>query len=134
MSSWSWIKSVKLLPGFSTSGEDHDYFSFAQLHIVLFVILIVSVFVYMFVFVFDFLLVLSCLHITLTTCLNGDKSLAVLYGSIVQQCLRWMPDAKKPVVQSSVGSFLRNLGRGSWEWKPVTKTLRLLPIRPVTGQ
>ena len=88
MSSWSWIKSVKLLPGFS--GEDHDYFSFAQLHIVSFVFLIVFVFVYVFVFVFDCLLVLSCLHITLTTCLNGDKSLAVLYGSIVQQCLGWM--------------------------------------------
>ena len=113
MSSWSWIKSVKLLPGFSTSGEDHDYFSFAQLHIFSFVFLIVSVFVYVFVFVFDCLLVLSCLHITLTTCLtclNGDKSLAVLYGSSVQQCLGWMPDAKKPAVQSSVGSFLRNLG------------------------
>ena len=90
MSSWSWIKSVKLLPGFSSSGEDHDYFSFAQLHIVSFVFLVVFVFVYVFVFVFDFLLVLSCLHITLTTCLNGDKSLAVLYGSIVQQCLEWM--------------------------------------------
>ena len=37
--------------------------------------------------------VISCLLITLITCLKGHKSLGVLFGSVFQQCLsEWVSE------------------------------------------
>ena len=52
-------------------------------NVLVFVFVFVIVFVFVFVFV-NFFLVMSCLLITLVTCLKGHKSLRVLFGSVFQ--------------------------------------------------